>query len=162
MIDSCKWLIKRFVFIITALSIIGCGVVSDIEKNNIQRVKHINSIEVAKVTIFETMRNYKSKKKMIKVLEENSEISEFIGSLRKMKRVHLNHPDFPNGWSVEIEFKDKKQEKEKLNILQRTGFEGRLYIECLGHRWLGGAAKAVSFDLYDWMNKSIGGPAGRP
>jgi hypothetical protein len=151
-----KYLVRHFIFLTIALSVIGCGLVSDIEKENIRRVKNLNSNEVASVTIYETKRNYKTKKKMIIVLEKYSEIDDFINSLRTIKRVHLNHPRFPNRWAIEIKFKDKKKKIEKLKIFQRIGYENRLYVRCLGHRWLGSAATTVSFDFYDWMNKNIG------
>lgn len=160
--NSCKWYIKLCIFSIIAFFLTGCGIVEDIERDNIHRVKNINSNEVSKVTIYEIMRKYKSNKKLIKVIDKSSDIGRFIESLRSIKKVHMNHGQFPNMWSVEIEFKNKEQEKEKLNILQRTGFEGKLYIECLGHSWLGGAATAVSFDFFDWMDKNIWSPTGRP
>lgn len=93
---------------------------------------------------------------MVEIFEQYSEIDEFIKSLRTIKRVHLNHPRFPNRWAVEIKFKDKNKRSEKLKILQRIGYENRLYIRCLGHGFLGNAATTVSFDFYEWMKKNIG------
>ena len=90
------------------LTSIACTDLEQVEYENIQRVKRIDISRVEKIEISADMVLYKSqKKKLIRLLLEKKDIKSFIECLRGLKHVHLNHPDFPNSWLVNIEIKGR-------------------------------------------------------
>ena len=144
-------------FIFVAQLFMSCLDLDQIERENIQRVKNIDAREVEKIEIFAIRYQHKDQEnKLIKTLSERNEIESFVNCLRSLKHVHPNHPHYPNRWYVIIVMDGK--ENEELKLMQRVGDKQHLYVQCIGHKWIGSAAMAVSYDLNRWMDKNIGLP----
>jgi hypothetical protein len=152
-----KIYLPKIIQIAVSLLIIGCFNLESIENENIHNIKNINEKKVRKIEIFSIMLQYKDQqKKLIKSLSGRNEIENFIKSLKSLERVHQNHPQYPNRWKVLIEIEG--MEDEELKIFQMRGDHKNLYVRCLGHRWIGSAATAISSDVHRWMANNIGLP----
>jgi hypothetical protein len=142
---------------LVVIFISGCPDVTEIEKENIERVKRIDASTVKQIEIYADIAHYKNQhRKLQKTLVNSNDIENFTHSLKSLRGIRPNHPQYPNKWHIKIVFKDL--EEEELKIMQRIGDKKYLYVRCLGDSWFGSAADAISADMYRWMDRNIGLP----
>lgn len=145
---------KTFPLIFILIFSYSCSL-EEIEKENINRVKNIDKTEVKQISIQLESYHYKRQNnKLQKILLNENEIAQFLSCLKSLSKFHPNHPQYPNCWYGVIELLDGT--KEEIRIYQRIGDYRNLYVECIGHSFIGSAAVATSSSLYGWMEDNCG------
>lgn len=128
-------------FILFVCLLFACDSIKDIEIKNIEELKKLNEKSVSVIEIFK-------EGKLVKRIDNTQEINDFTNSLADLTKFHPNHPNYSNEWYVKIKLTDGIY--EELYLMQEKNDQKNLYINPLGHRWLGGGGTARSKLLYKW------------